>query len=331
MSTDQFKKIISTNKQKYREFCTSQHNLPIFYYPEWLDITTSGGEWDVVLTMDNAQNITACLPYFVTIKYGQRAIIMPPLTPYGGVFIIQNNATKKESYIKNEKALIAELIGGLPKRIVYFSQSFYYNFSNWLPFYWKKYQQTTRYSFVIEGLDKWSMADVATNIRNKIRKADQDLTIKELHDPKIVYQQLYDVLEHKNIHLALSEETFIKLDTWLKTKDKRLILGAVDHSGQVFASIYLIFDQGIAYSLMIGSDINQRQNGSVPFLIYHAILAAQQRCNTFDFEGSMLESLFDLFAGFGGELKPYHRIYKAKNIFWDIAYRIKSYYDKSNR
>ena len=180
-------------------------------------------------------------------------------------------------------------------------------------------------------MNQWSLSEVATNIRNKIRKAEQDLTIKELHDPNIVYQQLYGVLQHKSIHLALSEETFIKLDTWLQTKDKRLILGAVDHSGQVFASIYLVFDQGIAYSLMIGSDIKQRQNGSVPFLIYHAILAAQQRCKTFDFEGSMLESLFDLFAGFGGELKPYHRIYKAKNIFWDFAYRIKSYYDKSNR
>ncbi len=331
MSSNLSKNIISTKKQKYREFCTSQHNLPIFFYPEWLDITTSGGDWEVVITVDNAENITACLPYFLTKKYGQAAIIMPPLTPFGGIFITQNNALKQESYIKNEKVLISELIASLPNNIVYYSQSFYYNFNNWLPFYWQKYQQTTRYSFVIEDMKQWSLADVATNIRNKIKKASQELEIKELDDPSIVYQQLFSVLQHKGIQLSLSKETFITLDRWLNANNKRLILGAVDHSGHVYASIYLVFDQDKAYSLMIGSDVSLRQNGSVPFLIYHAILAAQKRCTTFDFEGSMLESLFDLFAGFGGSLKPYYRIYKAKNIFWDIVYRVKSYYDKSNR
>jgi len=288
----------------------SRCNIPIFFQPEWLDITTLDGNWDVAITTDNADNIIACLPYFITKKYGQNAIIMPPLTPYGGILIIQNNAAKQESYLKNEKAIITELIALLPNNIVYYSQSFYYNFSNWLPFYWQKYHQTTRYSFVIEDMSKWSIANVATNIRNKIRKAEQELEIKVLAEPSIVFQQLHILLKKKGIPLSLSEETFIKLDAWLNGNNRRLILAAVDRSNHVCASIYL---------------------GSVPYLIYHAILTAQQKCTTFDFEGSMLESLFDLFAGFGGTMKPYYRIYKAKNIFWDIAYRIKNFYDKSNR
>jgi len=309
----------------------SQCNIPIFFQPEWLDITTLDGNWDVAITTDNADNIIACLPYFITKKYGQNAIIMPPLTPYGGILIIQNNAAKQESYLKNEKAIITELIALLPNNIVYYSQSFYYNFSNWLPFYWQKYHQTTRYSFVIEDMSKWSIANVATNIRNKIRKAEQELEIKVLAEPSIVFQQLHILLKKKGIPLSLSEETFIKLDAWLNGNNRRLILAAVDRSNHVCASIYLVFDQNKVYSLIIGSDVSLRQNGSVPYLIYHAILTAQQKCTTFDFEGSMLESLFDLFAGFGGTMKPYYRIYKAKNIFWDIAYRIKNFYDKSNR
>jgi hypothetical protein len=319
------------NKQKYRQFCKSPQNLPIFFHPDWLDITTSGGDWDVVVTTDNDDNITACLPYFITKKYRQNAIIMPPLTPYGGIYIIQNNAAKVETHTKNEKEIITALIHSLPKNIVYYSQSFYYNFTNWLPFYWQNYQQTTRYSFIIEDISKWSLSDVATNIRNKIRKAEQALEIIHLDNPEIIYNQVHHVLNNKGIKFMLSLDTFSKLDTWLHANSKRMILGVRDNSGKIIASIYLIFDQDKAYSMLIGSDVNHRKNGAIPFLLHHAILESGKKAKSFDFEGSMLESLFDLFAGFGGTLKPYYRIYKAKNIFWDIAYRIKSYYDKSNR
>lgn len=82
--------------------------------------------------------------------------------------------------------------------------------------------------------------------------------------------------------------------------------------------------------MLIGSDVISRKNGAIPFLLYNTIIECRERVTCFDFEGSMLESLYDLFAGFGGKQIPYYRIYKAKNIFWEIAYRIKSHYDKSN-
>jgi hypothetical protein len=253
------------------------------------------------------------------------------LTPYGGIFIFANQASKQESSIKNEREIIIHLIDALPKNIVYYSQSFFYHFKNWLPFYWRRYLQTTRYSFVIDHLQSWNIEQVSSNIRNKIKKADQELKIITIDDPSIIYKQIYNVLYNKDIHLSLSLDTFLALDRWLKSEGKRLMLGAVDSQGNIHASIYLLFDLDKTYSLIIGSDISLRQSGAVPFVIYHAIKESSKRASAFDFEGSMLESLFDLFAGFGGTLTPYYRIYKAKNIFWDIAYRIKSYYDKSNR
>jgi hypothetical protein len=331
MSSAQQKDKIINKKQKYREFCRSQHNLPIFFHSEWLDITTFHGSWDVSIVADNAGEVIGCLPYFITKKYGQQAILMPPLTPYGGIFIAQNNASKLETYTKNEKEIIAELIDALPKHIVYYSQSFYYTFTNWLPFYWRKYQQTTRYSFIIDDIRLWSLGDVATNIRNKIRKAQNELSIIYLDNPTIIYNQVSEVLKNKGINLMLSFDTFTKLDEWLNSQNKRLIIGAKDETGKIHACIYLIFDLDKAYCMLIGSDIHSRKNGAIPFLLYNAILESNKRVKTFDFEGSMLESLFDLFAGFGGKMTPYYRIYKAKNIFWDIAYRIKSYYDNHNR
>ncbi|MGB4839350.1 MAG: hypothetical protein WBP08_10180 [Saprospiraceae bacterium] len=319
------------NQQKYRDFFRTGTALPVFFHPDWLDITSKGGSWDVALTTDKSGDITAILPYYITKKYGQRAIIMPHLTPYGGIYIVANYASKTETYIKNEKEFISELISYLPENIVYYSQSYFYNFNNWLPFYWKGYQQTTRYSFVINDLRHWTIDNVSTNIRNKIKKADQELEIITIDDPSIIYKQIYNVLYNKDIHLSLSLDTFLALDRWLKSEGKRLMLGAVDSQGNIHASIYLLFDLDKTYSLIIGSDISLRQSGAVPFVIYHAIKESSKRASAFDFEGSMLESLFDLFAGFGGTLTPYYRIYKAKNIFWDIAYRIKSYYDKSNR
>lgn len=320
------------DKEKYRLFSESDDaKIPIFFKPWYLDIVCQKGSWDVILYEDGQEGIAGFLVYYTTVKYGRKGIIMPPLTPYSGVWLCNMNTTKIESQNKKSTSIIQKLIEGLPENISLYTQSFHSSFVNGLPFYWKKYTQTVRYTFFIEELKAWSIESIATNTRNKIRKASQNLIVETSDDTAALYQLVSQVMNDKGMQMTLTREMFFELDEAILKHSKRKIFIVKDHSGYIYAATYMVLDMDTAYLMMIGSDKNTRQNGAVPLAIYHSIVEAQLRVKHFDFEGSMLESIFDLFSGFGGVLKPYYRIYKAKNIFWDILYRLKNYNDQNIR
>ncbi len=321
-----------SDKEKYIRFCDDyQTKIPVFYQYWWLDAVCKNGTWEVILYENRQNEILACLPYFVTKKFGQKIITMPPLTPFTGVLTFLLNTKKEVNQSKNEQKIIKSLLSQLPKDITYYTQSFYYSFDNWLPFYWQKYQQTTRYSYVIDDIGNWSVAETAINIRNKINKAEKILTFEEINDPEILYHLVNKGLEDKKLKIVLSLEKFISLDEVLVSKNKRKIFIAKDAENRIHACIYLVFDSHSAYNLLLGSDPFLRKSGAIPYILSKAILEAGKYVNVFDFEGSMLSPLNDLFGGFGGKRRSYYRIYKTKNIFWDIVYQIKNRYDKNNR
>jgi len=309
----------------------SGSSIPVFFQPWYLDAVSTRGIWDVVLYEEGDGTITGFWVYFLTRKYGRRGIIMAPLVPYSGIWIMPLTSTKQESQTKKTRAIIEHLLKHSIDGITLFTQSFHPNFKNALPFYWQKYTPTLRYTFIIETLKDWCIKEVATNIRNKIQKASKDLTPEISQDRETLYNLVYDILTDKGLKMALTREMFYDLDdAVLQHRDRRIIM-VKDEKGHVHAATYILIDGDTAYMMMVGSDRKTRFNGAVPMAIYHSILEVQPLVKRYDFEGSMLESLFDLFSGFGGQLTPFIRIYKAQNAFWDILYRLKNYYDKGIR
>ncbi len=289
------------------------------------------GSWDVALYEEGDGNIAGFWVYFKTKKYGRKGIIMPPLTPYSGIWIMDLNTSKAETKTKKTKSIIEYLISQGQHDYTLYTQSFHPNFTNALPFYWKKFTPTIRYTFIINELKNWNLGQVATNIRNKINKASRDLVPLISDDREVLYDLVFGILAGKGLHMALSRSMFYNLDDAIQKHRSRKIIVVKDANGHIHAATYIIIDGDTAFMMMVGSDPQTRYNGAVPLAIFHSILEVQSQVKKFDFEGSMLESLFDLFAGFGGELTPFLRIYKAKNIFWDSLYRLKNYYDKGIR
>jgi hypothetical protein len=70
-----------------------------------------------------------------------------------------------------EKEVYFSIIDQLPD-IDHFSQNFYYLVTNWLPFYWKGFNQTTRYTYLIKNLTDLPevFSRFKDNMRNKIIK-----------------------------------------------------------------------------------------------------------------------------------------------------------------
>lgn len=317
------------DKEKYKHWMsTNQVGIPIFYHPWYLDIVCYKGEWNVVLSMNN-EVVEGILVYYQTKKYFHNAIIMPPLTPFLGIWLPEVTSEKEVYKNRKENKIVSDLVQAIPSNIVMYIQSHPTTFKNWLPYYWRGYDQTTRYTFIIPDLSKWSKEDLATNVRNKINKSSQNLVIKIENDVEGLYDQLNHLMIRKGQPLTFSKEMVKRLDEALEQRNSRLIISAIDKEDKIHASAYVIFDQDKAYMMMLSSDVDTRQNGAVPFVIYNAIEIAKNKVKTFDFEGSMLPFLFDLFSGFGGNLTPYFSVLKAKNWVWDIGYRMKRNYDKN--
>lgn len=320
------------SRKKFIEFANKEGTrIPVFFQPWYLDIVCVRGHWEVVLYEEGDGRIAGFWIYFKTRKYGQKGIIMPPLTPYSGIWIAPLSSTKKETFTKKTKNIIDYLVRQIPKNLALYTQSFHPDFTNALPFYWEQYSLTFRYTFVIKNLENWTLNEVAANIRNKIHKASKTLTAALSEDKQTLYDLVADIMNAKNMKLSLTREMFYALDDAVVRYRSRKIIAVTDQNGHIHAATYIILDGDTAYMMLLGSDRQTRVNGAVPLAIYHSINEVKSHVKKFDFEGSMLESLFDLFSGFGGDLVPFIRVFKTKNLFWDILYRLKNHHDKGIR
>ncbi|HRR40785.1 MAG TPA: hypothetical protein P5244_06085, partial [Syntrophales bacterium] len=143
--------------------------IPIFSQPWWLDAVAPGSWGEVVV--EKGGQIHARLPYVIQRKRGLTLLTMPPLTQTLGPWL-RPYPGKYANRLSEEKQLMTELIEQLP-RFDLFQQNFHYSITNWLPFYWKGFQQTTRYTYRLHDLSNldavWT--GVRENIRTEIRKA----------------------------------------------------------------------------------------------------------------------------------------------------------------
>ncbi|MEM1321918.1 MAG: GNAT family N-acetyltransferase [Bacteroidota bacterium] len=302
----------ANNKEQYRKLCTARQELPLFFQDWWLDVCCGPKQWDVALAKDKAGHVLGIMPWFLGRNKGLKMLYMPPLTPYLGPWFFYPSGLKRQHSF--EKKVIAALVEQLPD-CAFFFQDCTLGFDNWLPFYWKGYKQTTRYTYVFDDLSDLDAIFLGLNssVRNKIRKAEKQLTITTVEDIEIFYQLNQKTFARQQMDAPHSLAFLRKLDKALEERAQRYIYIAKDAEGQAHAGLYLTWDRHTAYNLMLGADTQLRTSGAVQLLLWRAIQEAARRCLRFDFEGSMLPSVESLFRSFGARQQPYFRLYKGRN------------------
>lgn len=300
-----------TNKEKYREFCKKEKNIPIFSKDWWLDsVCPENKYWDVVLVEKGGQ-IVASMPYIIGKKYCFRTIEMPMLTQKLGPFIKYPDKQKYDTKLSYEKETMTELIERLPS-VDYFSQNFNYEINNWLPFYWKGFNQDSRYTYVIDDINNaekvWS--NISSKTKNVIRKAEKAVNSFTSDDLSLFYKINSMSFERQNIQIPYSFYFLEKLDNALKQNNCRQMFFAKDGQNRIHAAIYLIWDDISAYYLMGGGNPELRNSGATSLLIWEAIKFASNKTQKFDFEGSMLPLVEPFFRSFGAVQKSYFNISK---------------------
>jgi hypothetical protein len=306
-------------KAKYREACRNGLPVPIFSQPWWLDAVVGEAGWDVAL-VENGEGVVASMPFCVQRRLGMPVSVQPALTQVLGPWIADTDARSARALAREKKHMEA-LIDQLP-RVAFFSQNWHYSRRNWLPFYWRGFKQTTRYTYVLPDLSVlgriWNGTD--QNIRTDIRKARDRFGLKLRPAPSLDdFLELNDkVFARQGKRPPYGHDLVRRLyDACTANAAGRLLI-AEDREGRAHAGAFVVWDAASAYYLMGGSDPDLRNSGATGFCLWEAIALASSVASRFDFEGSMLEPVERFFRAFGAEQTPYFNVSRTSLRRWAL-------------
>ncbi len=280
----------------------------IFYCREWWLDAVAPGRYQL-LTVRKGQEIRAGWPIVLAKNSKVPQIITPPLTQKLGILFAKSTAKYSED-LANQHKLIDELIEQLPAGAA-LAQNFHENFTNWLPFYWRGYQQTSRYTYVLDNLsDTGALWDqMRPTTRTQIRKAQKNgLRVVETDDLEHFYRVNSKTFERQGLATPYRLEFVQRIDDACTRHAGRKIFMALGPDGRVRAAIYIVYDAQCAVLLLSGGDEDLRGDAAGSLLTWESIRFAATVSRRFDFEGSMLRPVERHYRGFGARQTPYFRI-----------------------
>ena len=295
---------------QYRQHCNTA-NIPLFSQAWWLDATAGPANWGAALVERGGQ-VVASLPYALRRMYGFSVIAQPGLAKMAGPWLAPMDG-KSARVLGQQKELMDELIARLP-RFDHFQQHWDPSQTNWLPFAWKGFRQTTKYTYVLDDLSDtgalWN--GMQHNIRGEIRKAGcrHDLQVRDDLGIDEFIPLNRQVFTRQRMRWPYTADYMRRLDAACAARGARKIFIAVDKTGRRHAGVYLVWDGQVAYYLMAGSDPRLRTSGAACLCVWDAIRFAASVARTFDFEGSVMEPVERVFRAFGARPKPYFFVQK---------------------
>lgn len=299
-------------KQKYRRLCETEESIPLFSRDWWLDIVCGVSKWGVLL-VENDQKILAAIPYYQPLL---DVISMPPYTQtMGPWFASEADDMKYTTRLGRRQALCVDLIRNLPY-CTSFLQQFPYTFTDWLPFYWTGFRQTTRYTYVLHDIaDKERLwENMASNTRRNITKAKEKngIVIKRgilVDDFLSVFKATFQ-RQHKPIPKDIN--ILIQLIEKCRERNQGDIWGGYDASGRIHAAVFVVWQKSSAYYIAGGGNPDLRDSGAHSLVMWEAIQFVSQYTQTFDFEGSMIPGVERFFREFGAKQMPFFTITRGK-------------------
>lgn len=298
----------------YIEFCNRQPTIPIFSQPWWLNAVCGEKNWDVILVKKDNKIVGSFPIYKVSRKsIGIKAITMPRLTQKLGPYIVYPNNQKESSKLSYEKEILSEIISQIPKND-YLAINFDYIYTNWLPFYWNGFNQTTRYTYIIEDISnpKLVFDNFSGNKKTDIRKAQKFVTIK--YDlPCESFLNYYDnSLAKLNDSLSFSKDLFRTIYENAYRKNQGRIIYAVgkENMDDIYGAIFYVWDAVSIYVITTVFDPDFRTYAASSLLFYQIMVNNRNSGLKFDFEGSSIEKIENSYNKFGTKQVPFFVISK---------------------
>jgi len=311
------------NREKYRLLCKQHEEIPLFSKAWWLDAVAGENGWDVAIVEKNG-DIIAALPYVKKKKLAWTILTLPPLTQNSFLWVKYPPNQKYERRLSYEKEIMFQLIESLP-RCHLFNLNFHHSMTNWLPFFWRGFSQTTRYTYIIDNLSDLDhiYTEFHNTVRKNIRKAEKSVEVVTDQDLEKFYHINKLTFDRQGRKIPYPFELVQRLDEACGVRNCRKIYFAKDDQERIHAAVYIVWDERTAYYLMGGADPKLRNSGAMTLLLWEAMKDVSRTVEKFDFEGSMMEPIERFFRSFGAKQVPYFKVYKFYSVPLAIGYTLK--------
>lgn len=298
------------SKDLYRTICKEEDSIPVFSRDWWLD-AACGDEWDVLLNEKNGK-VYAAMPLYIPCK---RVVSMPNYTQTMGIWFAAEAADMKYASLLEHRHATCKLFIEELKSYRSFLQNFSCEFTDWLPFYWAGFSQTTRYTYILHGIKDFDRiwSDMSQQTRRNIKKAQETAVKVHRHvstaDFLTVQAQTFERQRKKN---KQSDAVLRRLIDTARERGQGDVFGGYDESGRLHAAAFIVWQNSSAYYIAGGGDPALRSSGAHSLVMWEAIRYVSQFTDNFDFEGSMLHGVERFFREFGAVQTPYFMITRGK-------------------
>ncbi|MFP4058073.1 MAG: GNAT family N-acetyltransferase [Candidatus Brocadiia bacterium] len=292
----------------------------VFCRSWWLRAVCSEGDELRILVLRRGGDIAAGIPLPSYRKLGLTAVHMPKLTQTLGVLLAPPAGESYERNLSNEMGVLKRLVEEIP-RVHHFNAFCHYSFTNWLPFYWAGYRQTTRYTYVIQDLSDpeavW--ARFSKEKRKNVRKAQKAVSVHRDLPPRDFYDFHDRTLRQQGQTIFYSWELFRRLHDEARERDAGRIWHAVDDQGTLHAAHFVLYDRRSAYYLISAIDPELRRSCAPALLLQQTMEDLSGTSQAFDFEGSMIEGVELSARQFGARQMPYFHLHQNNLPLWAKA------------
>jgi len=300
------------SRDNYRLWASEEVGIPVWHQPWWLDATAGEDEWDVLSVIDSGQ-VAATLPYTLVKRRGFTIMGQPPLTQSLGPWFSSTGAGDVPKLSMQHK-LLGQIADSLPN-VDSYAQNWLPEMGNWLPFHWRGFNQTTRYTYRLSleggGENMWN--NLEGSLRWEIRKAGDKngLVATEVDSLDLVWPVIRETFERQGQQVPFSRNLLERILVRGSKEGAVSLYLARDANETTHAAAVVVRDSVRAYYLLGGTAPGFRRTGGMSLLLWHALQDAQDKgLHIFDFEGSMIEPVEKFFRTFGTVQTPYFRVGK---------------------
>ncbi|MCS6917674.1 MAG: GNAT family N-acetyltransferase [Chitinophagales bacterium] len=284
---------------------------PVFHQPWWLQ-ACCGSNWDAV-TLSGDSGMEAYYVYAFRHSLLGLHLLMPPLTAYLGPAILAA-APDAEHNLHRETELLIRLEDNLPA-CIHFESRWQPQYQNWLPFHWKKYHQSVRYTHLLklpaEANDLHK--GFSEKIHREIARAEKRYVVSLANDTDALFGLVSETLRRKKAFLNFSASYLRQLFAACQTHHAGAIWHAVTDDGKIHAAVFIVWDKEKAYYVIGGRSPGSGNSGAMSLLFWEVFKHLCGRTKVFDFEGSMLEGVGSYFRSFGARCVPYFSLRKTSH------------------
>lgn len=288
-----------------------------------MDAVCEGKEWDVALAYDN-ERLLAAMPFLIRHRFGMNYVLQPELTQFSGPYFCvpqDMSPARRVDFEHHAADLLIDQLAGL--RLDYFCQRFSPSVTDWLPFHWRGYCQTTRYTYRIDDITDPQRAfdgfDRSKERQRRIRRIADNYTVDQIDTETFVaFHTAY--WQSRGKKDLLSPELMRRVINTATQRGQGITLGL--NNGELKTAWFAVYDDRCAHALLSAKAPDVQSADVSALLVWRLIEALSTRTTAFDFEGSMEKSLEYFYRSFGARQVPLLEVSRISNPLFNILLKL---------